>query len=588
MPPAVQDKTSNLHHALLRQAPADLRGVAELPLVGAHQDNVDIIHASHVDQYKDLLTGVMTDQPVTIHNSVTATSFTAVGPSSPYAALLQGDNTVPTPAGITNGKVWDFGGATYNIGQFGAKFDGVTDDTVAWQKFIDFITNKTSGGLIPANLGARGECPSGVSIVSSSGAGTPCVNFSYRPGWWLQGAGPGATIVRCATDNAPIFNLGSDTASSMNSYGIDGLQFDYVNSQPSTNTTANPILFSQMPNQGSITNLRFVRGSYAMRIASGIVPPWGTYWNNLVFTSGLTGGAMDWSAAGLSGTPNNQWGRFLIDCANMVGPVFNQIRGYNFTIGTLEFLNNNQNATLMSLASGSQVTIGAIKLETASLTASTTLFSVLGNAHMVLGQFSALGSTFTATGAGVVIKGFVVGASGFLRVDILDLNSTLTLAGGAVAYFLQLPATGTCVIDKIYTTLGTGWLLTDPASTATQETLRILGYDRGWLSQNKGDADYAIALGDPNIASFETTFTAIRNITLPGTTATAGNLPNGLKYKLRFYGAINGANTAQVKCNTVNVGAALATDKVAVEYTYRRSGTTPQTGWIMTAYETLP
>ena len=68
---------------------------------------------------------------------------------------------------------------------------------------------------------------------------------------------------------------------------------------------------------------------------------------------------MDW-LNGTNGTPNNHFGRMVIDCANMTQTVFN-IRGYNFVIDTLEFLNNNNNLQLMNFAPASAATIGAEK-----------------------------------------------------------------------------------------------------------------------------------------------------------------------------------------------------------------------------------
>lgn len=449
---------------------------------------------------------------------------------------------------------------------FGAVGDGVTDDTTALQNFVNYIVNNGVLGLIP----------SGNYLISAP------INFPLKPGWAITTPGRYATTITQNTDNTKIFILGSDTSSTCHSWMIDGLTFNYTNIQPSTNTNAICISFEQEVHGGQLSNLTFVRASYAMKVKSGIGCPWGCDWYDLRFGDDISIGAIDMSA-GVNGVPNNSFGRMLFSCGNAVGPIV-RLRGYNAKIDVWEFINCLQGPELVDFAAGSQFMVNAIKLEGGVYNASKTLIDCEGNSKITIGQFSLTGTSMTINGASTIVNCIQIGAGavgGYLNMDsVRCIPSAIT--GGAKLVALVSQNSG--VIEVGYVDLQTGAQLLNQGSNTTGETLTVRSQVAGKLTADQGDADYVATLGGQNRIRMATAFTTTRNFDLP---ASNDNLFNGLYYEFIFYGAINGTNIANIRCNGTVLKNQSA-DKVVLGYMYRRNPSNPQGGWVLVKYETLP
>ncbi|MEC4595452.1 hypothetical protein [Burkholderia vietnamiensis] len=444
---------------------------------------------------------------------------------------------------------------------------GATDSTIGLQKWVDFcrVNNR------------RGRIGAGTFKLTGS------LNIPASQNWGLSGEAYGGTQLIQYADNTPIFLFGSDN-SSVASFNVDlqDLQFGYANAQDSTKSSGCPIYFNTMWFHVGLQRLVFNGGWYGIKVKPGAGGPWGCKWNDLIFGGALQGGAMDWTGA-VNGVPNNEWGRMTFNCGNMVGPVLNNIRGYNFKIGCLEFLSANLGPQLFSLAAGAAAEIDAMKLEVGTYTGNQSLFAFLNAARVKIGTFALVGNpTVIAPAAGTSLVLFGTGAggaTGSLDIDLLVAGAS-TFSGNV---YLVSGSGGPMRIKRIQLD-GNPWQLSNAGSTVTPETLSVDDWNNGLVSQNKGDADYTVTLGDPNTVSFETAFTAPRNITLPGV---LNNLFNGLRYRLRFKGAINGANTAVIKSGDGATLTTLTSDSVMVEFTWRRASAAYK-GWVMTAYNTLP
>jgi hypothetical protein len=441
---------------------------------------------------------------------------------------------------------------------FGAKGDGTTDDTAALQSFVTYcITNQREGYI-----------PRGTYKVTST------INFTYRPQWVIRGAGVGVTNIKMFTDNTPIFNLGSDTVSYMHSFELSNMSFNYANVQTG-NTSANPILLSQMVYEGKFTDLGFDGGYYAFRVASGIGCPWGVTFDNLRFNSNLTGGAMDWSL-GVNATPNNRFGRIFCSCQLMTQPVFN-IRGYDFIIDTIEFIAANNGVNLMTFAAGSRVTIGALKLENGTYTTSVQLFDFQNGSTATIGHIT-VGGNACYFNAGTVNVVNVAPGGGYVDVGYIAFAATSNPTG---AVYLGNSA-ASLTIGKYSASNCSG--LQNNGSTTSGNFITVRDQVNGHLSDDKGDASYTVALGDPNKISYQTALTAPRTVTLP----TSGtNMFNGLYYEVIVGASVaTGTNTLAIMASTTTL-ATITTGKVIVGFTWRRHPSAPS-GWILTKYETTP
>lgn len=450
---------------------------------------------------------------------------------------------------------------------YGAKGDGTTDDTAALQAFITYCQTNSRWGYIPA----------GTYKVTST------LNFSARPNWRITGAGKEITRIVMATDNVAILNLGSDTASYLHDVEISNLALDYTNAQTG-NTSANPILFSQMAYESKFESIGFDGGYYAIRVANGIGGPWGCTWDNLQFGGNLRAGAMDWSQCA-NAVPNNRFGRMFVTATNMTGSpalaIFD-VRGYNFTVDTIEIIDVQGSKTLFRTAAGSRVEIGTIKLENGTYNTANSMYLLdFGNgagSWATIGHFTMGGNNMVVTNNTTLYA--IRNSSEGVECDFMDIGTTAALPGGSSLYAVS--SSDYVSFGNVKSSSGFWTGLQNNGSSTSANFVKVRKHLNDRLSDNKGDADYTVALGDPNIISYETTLTAPRTVNLPSDNT---KLFNGLYYEVRGYGAVNGANTITVK-NGATVLATISADKVVYRWTWRRVPT--GNGWVLTRYQTLP
>lgn len=118
-----------------------------------------------------------------------------------------GDGNVVVP-----GRLLDWGGAVYNVKAFGAKGDGVTDDTVAIQAAVDAA--KITGGTV--------YFPSGTYIISSrisAGAASANGNVKIKGSEWHK------TIISQSNAAEPCLDISRDGVGRMNRMWIEDISF---------------------------------------------------------------------------------------------------------------------------------------------------------------------------------------------------------------------------------------------------------------------------------------------------------------------------------------------------------------------------
>jgi hypothetical protein len=459
----------------------------------------------------------------------------------------------------------------------GASFTYGTDDTVALQTFINYLVANRRTGLIPG----------GIYYISGS------LGFPNSQNWGVLGESYGCSQLIQATDNTPILVFGSSGTQAAFDVRVHDLQFGYAGVQSITNTMANPIYFQTGWFHVSFQRLVFNGGYYGILLQSNTACPWGCNWDDLQFGGNISGGAINW-AGGLNAVPNNVWGRMVVSAQTMAGPLFNNIKGYNFTIQAIEMLATNLGAQLMSLAPGSIVKIGSMKLENGTYNAAQTLFNFTTGCQVSLGSFT-LGNSgamyMTPASGSVVVFGLGSGGGGgSLDIDYLALNAT-TLSGSVYAFSSGGNASNASQVNwgqgmirvKHITFDLNAWVLSNFGGSASADFFEIDDWKNDKLGANTGDASYTATLGDPNITCFETAFTAPRTYALDSNN---NQLFNGMYREIRCMGAINGANNLTITCAGVTL-LTLNTDGVIVRFTFgRRDASHVYNNWKVTKYNT--
>lgn len=435
----------------------------------------------------------------------------------------------------------------------------IANNTKAIQTWIDYLCATHSIGYAPL----------GRFLFD----GTIQVPGTYGWGWY--GAGRTATAFIQTSNNIQMFDLGATAGSGLHSFSISDCGFDYLNSQASSNTNANAIKFSVEAFQSSLRRLQFNGGSWAIRVASGVGGPWGANWDDLIFGVGLTGGAMDWTGA-VNAVPNNKWGRFFVTATNMTGPIFKNIKGYNWTWDTVELIDLN-NAQWISLQAGSILVMGALKMEVGEYSGSPSFDGsalIYAPSGTILINSLTIGGTTAEFDFGAPRTVFAV-TSGTFKVEAFHTELT-----AAPVDFYIADVDSSSLAEIRYTLRGTYPVpYTYVGGSASAEYLTVYPDINTHLSADKGDANYTITNGDPSTIFFETTLTAARTVALPNTD---GIVFNGLRYKVISNGAVNGANTIAVKYGGSTLHT-LSADNTSVEVMWRRG-----TGWLVSALGTVP
>ncbi|KVF28024.1 hypothetical protein WJ07_04645 [Burkholderia vietnamiensis] len=265
----------------------------------------------------------------------------------------------------------------------------------------------------------------------------------------------------------------------------------------------------------------------------------------------------------------------------MVGPAFKDVKGYNWVIDTIEFIAAQRGAQLMSIQAGSVCSIAAMKLENGIYRKAGSLLSIATGSHIKIDQFNMGGNAMVLHPQDGPMTLFSTGVGG--PTGLFDLN---TLVAGATDFggnvFVIGGEMGQMRIHDM-TFDNHPWQICDNASTPTGDALTIDQFKNGRLTHDIGDRDFSVALGDPNIVSYESKFSAPRTLELP---STANEMFTGLYYEVRIYGAINDDNTLTIRSGQKTIYVAKS-DKFSLRFVWRRNAVGAN-GWIMTRYEALP
>jgi pectate lyase-like protein len=410
---------------------------------------------------------------------------------------------------------------------FGAKGDGVTDDTIAIQTAINLLT--TSGGCI--------YFPDGTYKLTSA------ITIPASAGWHIRGQSRLGTIVKQATNNTAIFKFTSDNT---HSWSVSDMSFDYSSAQGSGNTVACPFYFV-----GSGTAFNYFNWS-AERLnfsncnscfggdATTKFLVWGYTIRHCSTQGTVSKSFLTCVSAASSGQPNGKFNSIYILATTMTGPVFDMQACSNTQMENIEINTANQSPKLITDVGGGTYDIGSFKLEGGAFTATNAMF-LFSNDQVSIRRLLIGTLTIDAgTGGNPFFIQSSAGASTFVHIDFFQTDATIS---GGTYYvfggFGGLTDSGQAEIVDIVGSLPANCLLTNLAGSTTAEGVRVLSWDSPRMSADAGNANFTYTEGNPNIILYNTAITAGRTVTLPATTGT--NIYNGLKVRIVRTAAATGA-----------------------------------------------
>ena len=187
-----------------------------------------------------------------------------------------------------------------SVKDFGARGDGVTDDTGAFQAAITYCLSAAAKSLASGNAPAL-YVPQGVYIISTT------LNLPSAVGFWLQGAGEESTSIIFTANGAPLFAYGiyqhckvSDISLAAGTVSINAGVASYTAQSTPTNTA---MQFSGIGGGANFTqnNVRFIGWARVYDTSASTVNcdnhrHWGCYYaGNLCIWNNTNTQAVAWS-----------------------------------------------------------------------------------------------------------------------------------------------------------------------------------------------------------------------------------------------------------------------------------------------------
>lgn len=482
---------------------------------------------------------------------------------SEIVELLE-EQTLPAdalgPGSVERGVVEELGERYVNIKSYGAKGDGTTDDTAAVQAWANYI----------ATNGRTGFVPKGTYKLTGT------INFPLQAGWGIGGESRTAAVFKQYTNNIPIFDLGVGAGSALHSVSIGGIGFDYATQQVG-NTNSICIHMAGMLYNSRLVNMFFRNAYLGISADQNGKSIWGTLFSSLWFDRTITGGYI-YTTGSIGAWPNNNFDSIFGDATNCTTTLF-VLKGYNQVATNIEVVMNVNGVQLIKLIAGSQLKIGAIKMEEWAQPTTDAKFIEIENGGVLDIDYVYLAGQASAgvTGSRAYLFRESGGPSKMLRVGRLFVGGNTS--GTAPLYVFE--GTGPTVIESLE--LGSNSKLTRASSSTAADAVRVRNWANGRLSADKGDADYTIALGDPTEIFYSTTLTADRTISLPSDVESNFG---GLRYRIVRDASTLGAFNLLIKNGATTVGTLGSASKSFIEVAWRRVAS--GNGWRVISSGSLP
>jgi hypothetical protein len=446
--------------------------------------------------------------------------------------------------------------------QFGAKGDGVTDDTVAIQNAINSTLSINGGRLY---------FPSGTYKITSP------ITISLYTSFVIEGQSRGAVTIKQFTDNMPIFKFTRELA---HSWCIREITFDYNNHQPNTNTLAIPIYF-ELPSgtaTGSgmfnflVDRCSFIGGYYGIMQTqqSQQLPLWGVHIKDSAFGGYLSGGAINIDPVPAIGQPIIKLEDVYIDASHMTKFVIAIYNSDTVLLDSVEINGGsigNGNTLHIEIQTCQNVVLLNTRCESVTINGTNAVWDFPNSYVTVIGCSQSL-----IAGASAVITGINAGSNGRLSVHGFNFGYS-SLGSGATGFAIQ--SDDMIVAENLNIPSSCQPAFSRYRSYVTPPRLDML-YIQPNKTKFQGDISVTLTSGDLPLQYFNTAFTVNRTITLPST-----GLYDGMTFTIVKYNTSAFTLLVNDPLSAKNITIPAST-KASV--TYRAVGTGE---WLPTQYSTF-
>lgn len=409
---------------------------------------------------------------------------------------------------------------------YGAKGDGVNDDTAALQLAITAVCTGESGKAL--------FIAAGVYKITAP------LTVPFGTGWVIRGEGRGRTIIRQATDNTQILRFTGDLT---HSWSIEDVGFEHSTQQAGGGSAPNAVgIYFDSGNNTNIFNCCIQRCTFknsyrgiAINPSANQLAVWGVWVRDVIFGGDLTGAGLRLQCNTAVGQPNINLDNVYVDAADATEPSIQITSGTGVNLRGVEFNNGTYNAfAQMDIGSSTAVSLLNCRSEAATVSAAgtKTLWSFPNSDVVAVGcQFAS-----PVCSGGGILRAIHAGTNGRLSLIGGEFNGTRGDGGSLVPYNADN-------LEAVFNVqLNGGWLRNIRTVLGNVPMPRA---DTSFLqpdcTQTRGDANVTLTSAGYRYQYFNQTLTANRTITLPNT-----GLVDGIEFHVIRYAGTPGAFTLQV------------------------------------------